>query len=166
MVEIEHLFDQGAIQKIRDLLLSAHKTIAVAESVTAGLLQAAAASAPDASLYFQGGITAYNIGQKYKHLTVEPIHANTCNCVSEKVAAEMAANVCGLFNSDYGIGITGYAAPVPESGNRLFAYFAVAAAGQLVVQGRLDPPAAAPLRVQLFYVNQVLQQLKSYLLHG
>ncbi len=162
MVSIENLYDQSAIQTIRDCLLNTQKSIAVAESVTCGLLQAAIGSAQDASMYFQGGITAYNLAQKYKHLMVEPIQAEACNCVSEEVACEMALHVCSMFGSDYGIGITGYAVPAPESGNELFAYYAVYYEGKQLLSKRLEITKANPLQVQLYYINQVLQDLKTY----
>ena len=73
-----------------------------------------------ASLFYHGGITVYNIGQKSKQLNVGPIHALQVNCVSEKVAIEMAIGVIHMFKSSWGIGITGYASPVPESGGALF----------------------------------------------
>ena len=79
---------------------------------------------------FQGGLTVYNLGQKCRHLGVNPIQALECNCVSDKVAVEMAISVCKLFTSDWGIAITGYSTPVPESDNKLFAYFAIAFQGR------------------------------------
>lgn len=149
------LFNIPKINEIKDHLTKAGQTIAVGESVTAGLLQLAFASADFAAQYFQGGITAYNIGQKSRHLMVDPIHATSCNCVSEQVAAEMAANVCKLFSSDWGIGITGYAAPVPESGGQLFCYYAIFLKDKLVLQDKISA-TGAPLQVQLYYVAQVL----------
>ena len=119
--------------------------------------------APDAEKFYQGGITAYNIGQKVRHLKVEPIHAMECNCVSLKVSAEMAENVCNLFNSDWGIGITGYASPVPESENKVFAYFAIVYNGKIVVAKNIKPKKAIPIIVQVLYANEVLQELNNYL---
>ncbi len=60
-----------------------------------------------------------------------PIHASVCNCVSEKVAHEMALEVCKLFISDWGLAVTGYASKVPESNNELFAYYAIVYAGMI-----------------------------------
>src|SRR5690348_6264721 len=102
------------INKAGRLLQKEGATVAVAESVTSGNLQAIFSLAKNATLFFQGGMTAYNIGQKCRHLMVEPTHAIECNCVSQKVSEQMAAEICHLFTSDYGIGITGYASPVPE----------------------------------------------------
>src|SRR5690349_20740357 len=110
---MENDLDSSLLDNIGQLLLSRQQTIAIAESVTAGLLQFHLSTATDAAKFFHGGITAYNVAQKFKHLDVEPIHALSCNCVSQKVADEMAMNVSHNFNSDWGIAITGYATPVP-----------------------------------------------------
>src|SRR6478736_19122 len=109
------IFNDNALKKIGKKLIESKQTIAVGESVTSGLLQFAFSSIPDASKFYQGGITAYNIGQKYAHLKVEPIHALSVNCVSQSVATEMAINASKLFRSHWGIGVTGYATPETES---------------------------------------------------
>ena len=87
-------FDEKKLVSLGKKLLKRKQTIAVAESVTSGLLQFALSCIPDAARFFQGGITAYNIAQKFKHLRVEPLHALSVNCVSPKVAKEMALHVC------------------------------------------------------------------------
>jgi nicotinamide-nucleotide amidase len=157
------MFNQHIIFSIRDQILQRKETIAVAESVTSGLVQAAFATAPDASQFYQGGITAYNIGQKYRHLLVEPIHAQSCNCVSDQVAVGMALNVCGLFSSDWGLGITGYAVPAPESGNQLFAYYAIAYKGRLLANEKITVAEGLPMDVQIYYVNHLLETLNNCL---
>lgn len=158
------LFDKKMLDKIGDSLKRASQTIAVAESVTSGLLQLAFSSAESATAFFQGGITAYNVAQKYKHLSVEPIHAIDCNCVSERTAAEMALNCCHLFQSDWGIGITGYATPVPESGNKIFAYYAIACRGDLCSGGEIQPGRNEAFSIQLFYTNYVLEKLHNIII--
>src|ERR1700712_4651683 len=132
------MFNKELIEAIKDKMLQRKESVAVAESVTSGMLQTAFSLAKDALKFFQGGITAYNIGQKYRHLLVDPIHADACNCVSEKVAESMALNVCMLFKSDWGIGVCGYAAPVEESQNRMYAFYAIAYDQHIVTSGRLD----------------------------
>lgn len=151
------------IDPIRDRILLRKETIAIAESVTSGILQLAFSMATDAEKFYQGGITTYNIGQKVRHLRIEPIHAMECNCVSLKVSAEMAVQVCNLFNSDWGIGITGYASPVPESENKLFAYFAIAYKGTIVVAKNIKPKKSNPFSVQLFYAHEVLDEFNTCL---
>jgi PncC family amidohydrolase len=158
------MYDEKVINEIRDYLLKRHQTISVAESVTAGHLQAALASAENAAKFFQGGITAYNLGQKARHLHIEPIHAEQCNCVSEQIATQMAAEVSQLFTSDWGIAITGYAAPVPElSIHKLFAYYAISFRKKIVEAKEIEATTEDPIEVQVFYVNNLLKNLLSHL---
>ncbi|WP_162946218.1 CinA family protein [Chitinophaga barathri] len=154
------------IRIIRDQLLRGRKTVAVAESVTAGLLQFRLAGAEDAAQFFQGGITAYNLGQKYRHLRVEPIHAQSCNCVDEQVAIEMAKNVCRLFCSQWGLSITGYATPVPESDNRLYAWYAITQGDELLLSQQLHATSATPSAVQEWYAEMALSAFANILTYG
>lgn len=152
--------DTKILEQVARFLTGRHETIAVAESVTSGQLQAAFSLAPDSSLFFQGGITAYNIQQKYKHLHIDPAEALKCNCVSEEIAREMATNVGKLFVSDWSIGITGYAAPMPEAGlNELFACYAIAHKGVVVKCGITTADKKEIVEVQQFYVEQILKEL-------
>jgi nicotinamide-nucleotide amidase len=152
------MYDETTIESIKELLIVQHQTIAVAESVTAGHMQAALASAENASKFFQGGITAYNLGQKARHLEVEPIHAEACNSVSEQVASQMARNVTQLFASDWGIGITGYAAPVPEcSVDEPYAFYAIAFKDKVLRVEKITARPEDPIRIQVLFVNTVLK---------
>ncbi len=156
------MYNRKNIDAIKDFMIGGKRTIAVAESVTSGHLQVALALAENASKFFQGGITAYNLGQKSRHLHIEPIHAESCNCVSDKVASEMALHVSKLFSSDWGIGITGYSTPVPEcSIDELFAYYAISFNGQLLKVKKIHSEKADPLTVQVFYVNKILDDFCS-----
>lgn len=152
------LFNKKELESIGKLLLKKHETIAVAESVTSGLLQFAFSTIPDAAQFFQGGITAYNLAQKFKHLTVEPLHALAVNCVSGQVATQMALQVCENYKSHWGIGITGYASPVPESGHQLFAFFAIANNDKIKVTGKMRPAPDDPPAIQLKYTTTVLHK--------
>lgn len=149
-------FNDEKIRLIKDFLLAQHQTIAVAESVTSGLLQFAFSTADDAIHFYQGGITAYNLGQKTRQLHIEPIHATACNCVDDKVAAEMAINVTRMFSSHWGISVTGYATPVPESDHQVFAYFAIAQKEKVIASGKIEATKGTAQEVQLYYVNTIL----------
>jgi nicotinamide-nucleotide amidase len=152
------MFDKNLLDEIGKKLRNKNQSIAVAESVTGGLLQAAFSNANQASLFFQGGITAYNIGQKCRHLLVEPLHAIECNCVSEQVSQQMSKNVCNLFLSDYGIGITGYAARMPEKNiNDLFAYYSISFKEKIIECKKITTDEEEGLPAQLFYINAVLK---------
>ena len=153
------LYDETIINAIRDLLISRRQTISVAESVTSGHLQAALSSADNALEFYQGGITAYNAGQKTRHLQVEPIHALNCDCVSEKTATEMARGSNTMFLSDYAIGITGYATPQPQDGiHELFAFVAITHGQALLHATRLTCREQNPVAVQIDYTNQALRR--------
>ena len=155
------MYNTSIINRIREKMMAARQTIAVAESVTSGHLQAALSLADNASLFYQGGITVYNLGQKSRHLAIDPIQAEACDSVSEAVACTMALNVCHLFISNWGIGITGYAAPLPEQGiEELFAYYAIAYNGKTVLTKKITSNHKSPAEVQLFYVESVLKDLE------
>lgn len=143
-------------------MMSNAETIAVAESVTAGLLQFALAQAKDASCFFQGGITAYNIGQKCMHLQVEPIHAQSCDCVSEKVCEQMAVSVAAHFTADWGIAITGYASST-EKVAQPFAHYHITQHGQTIAKGRIDSPREEGPSTQRYFVEQLLEKLDAVL---
>ncbi|RFM26850.1 CinA family protein [Deminuibacter soli] len=154
------MYSLDKINRIKTYLTNAHQTIAVAESVTSGHLQAAFSQAEGAALFYQGGITVYNLGQKARHLMIEPIEAEACNCVSENVAIQMALQVAHNFTASYGIGITGYAATMPEKGvNELYAYYAICQGLTILRKGRIDTTETDALQVQLFYTDQVLDKL-------
>lgn len=145
------------LRSIRASLLKRKETVSVAESVTSGLLQSAFAAIPDASLFFQGGLTAYNLGQKAKHLAIEPIHAEKVNCVSLQVAGQMATGVVRLFSSDWSISITGYATPVPESEQKLFAFFSIVHGEKILQRGKIIPKDQHPENVLAYYVATVMK---------
>ena len=151
------MFDKKILGAIGKKLIGKKQSVAVAESVTSGLLQLAFSAIPDATKFFQGGITAYNLGQKYKHLNVEPIHALAVNCVSQDIANEMALHICVLYSSDWGIAVTGYATPVPESGNKVFAFYAVAYKNKLMAKGKIPGGKDQPLQTQLKYTKFIMR---------
>ena len=144
--------------RISELLLQKGETVAVAESVTAGHLQVAFSLAKNAMDFFQGGLTVYNVGQKTRHLQVDPIHALSCNCVSEQVAAQMARHVTELFLSDWGIAITGYASPVPEKDvQRLFACYAIYSVQSGLTVGTVFAENTSPPEVRRVYTDHVIK---------
>jgi PncC family amidohydrolase len=160
------MYDNKAIEAIKNALQAQKQTIAVAESVTSGHIQAAFSTATGAEEFFQGGITAYNAGQKCRHLNIEPIYSLKDNCISEGVACTMAANVARLFISDYGIGITGYASPLPEMDigpGDLFAYFAIAKKEDILLCKKIITREADITSAQIDYTGQVLHHLKQLL---
>jgi len=158
------VYNTTVINTVKEWFLTNKKTIAVAESVTAGHLQAALSIATDASRFFQGGITAYNVGQKCRHLHIEPTHALECDAVSPLVANDMAKNVCDLFLSDYGIGVTGYASLVPEKNiNSQFAFISIANKENIILAKKITVDEPDSYHAQIHYTNIILAELAAAL---
>ena len=90
-------------------------TLAAAESMTCGRVQARVGEISGASDFFLGGITAYTLEQKVRHLGVERADAAACECVSAIVAEQMARGAAALFGADMGVATTGFAEPTGSS---------------------------------------------------
>jgi PncC family amidohydrolase len=162
------MYNLEAVNSVKRYLKQREQTLAVAESVTSGHLQAALSLADGATEFFQGGITVYNIGQKVKHLSVDPIHAEAVNCVSERISEQMALEGSRNFLSDWAIGTTGYAAPVPELNiHELFVIFSIVFRGEIMLTKRVKAyQKSTPLEAQLFFVNTILEELNDMLISG
>lgn len=126
------------LQAIKTFCIEHEESIAVAESVTAGALQFLLSTTVGATEFFQGGVTVYNSAQKAKHLGIQPIVAEKYNGVSEKITVELAKNVCRSFCCEIGVGITGYATPIPEQNiDKLFAHVVIVRNGEIVIKEKL-----------------------------
>jgi nicotinamide-nucleotide amidase len=149
----------ASLDVIRTKLVKRGETLGVAESVTAGNLQAALSLAKNATEFFQGGLTLYNMGQKARHLMIDPISAERTNCVSGEMAEAMAVGASEFFSSTWGIGVTGYAAPVPEWGVKsvLFTWYAIARNRQVILTQKIESGRMSMEAVQRFYVRMILK---------
>ena len=158
------MYDHESIAAIKNELRRRDETLAVGESVTSGHLQAAFSLADGATSFFQGGVTAYNLLQKTRHLNVDPVEAQKCNCVSADIARQMAIHGNSLFATRWCIGITGYAALMPDAGiDHLFAFYAIAFDNKIVMENKLQAEPLDIADVQLFYTNGLLKQFAGYL---
>jgi nicotinamide-nucleotide amidase len=158
------MYSTSAINTIKNILVKKNQTLAVAESVTSGHLQAALSLADGATLFFQGGITAYNLGQKSRHLKINPIEAESCNCVSENITRQMAVQTLSMFSSEWAVAITGYAAPIPEIGiHDLFAFIAVAHRNEIVMSKRITASKKSIFDCQVYYAEQTLEEFAKLL---
>ena len=107
----------SAAEEVRVRLLGPpRRTLAVAESLTGGRLQALLTGVSGASACFLGGVCAYTVPQKARLLGVDAAHATEVDGVSARVAGEMAAGACRLFGADLAVATTGYAEPAPARG--------------------------------------------------
>jgi nicotinamide-nucleotide amidase len=92
------------------------ETLAVAESLTGGLVAAEITSVPGASQAFRGSVTAYATPLKHELLGVDAALLATRGAVDPQVAAQMAAGVRKALGADWGIATTGVAGPEPQDG--------------------------------------------------
>ncbi|WNG85258.1 competence/damage-inducible protein A [Mycobacterium sp. ITM-2016-00317] len=91
--------------------LLAGRSIATAESCTAGLLAARLTERPGSSAYVAGGVVAYSNAAKTELLGVDATLIERHGAVSEPVAEAMAAGALRRFGADTAIAITGIAGP-------------------------------------------------------
>lgn len=143
------------------------RTLAVAESVTCGRVQARIGELSGASTFFRGGLTAYTLDEKVRHLGVNRTAARKVDCVSPRVAAEMASGVCRLFRCDVGLGVTGYAEPLAERGvTQPFAWWALSVRRRsrvaVVRSGRIECPGARRVQAQQLIADGVLGELLDF----
>jgi nicotinamide-nucleotide amidase len=98
------------------LLTVRGETLAVAESLTGGLVAAEITAAPGASKAFRGSVTAYATELKHRVLGVDAALLEAQGAVNPQVAAEMAAGVRKFLGADWGVATTGVAGPEPQDG--------------------------------------------------
>ncbi len=84
------------------------KTVSVAESMTGGLLGQLFTSESGSSKWFKGGMIVYSEDSKKRLLNISN-DALSNYCVNQHCAKEMAKNISIMFQSRFGIGITGFA---------------------------------------------------------
>jgi nicotinamide-nucleotide amidase len=98
------------------LLTVRGETLAVAESLTGGLVAAEITAVPGASKAFRGSVTAYATALKQELLGVDATLLAERGAVDAQVAAQMAAGVRKALGADWGIATTGVAGPEPQDG--------------------------------------------------
>lgn len=157
------------MKELKDLMTREPSlTLAVAESMTCGRVQAAIGRISGASQFFLGGITAYSPDQKVRRLGVARAAARRGGGVSDRVAQAMARGACRLFGSDLAIATTGYAEPAPRDGiGDPFAWWALAhwRRGRFVAErfGRIECPGAIRVEAQTMVAEAAIAELAAYL---
>jgi nicotinamide-nucleotide amidase len=138
------------------------ETVAVAESLTGGLLAAALVEVPGASAVFRGGIVAYATDLKAALLGVPGALLERHGAVHPEVAAAMASGVRTRLNATFGLATTGVAGPDPADGQPVGTVFIAASSawGQTPRRLRLDG-GRATIRAQTVVMS--LKQLAGML---
>jgi len=125
----------GLAAQIVGLLTRRRQTVAVAESLTGGLLGAAITTVPGASAVFRGGVIAYATDVKAALLGVSAALLAERGAVDPDVAGAMAAGVRERLGAAIGAATTGVAGPDAADGKPPgTVHIAVSTAGGTVVQ--------------------------------
>ena len=119
-----------------ELLTASGHTVAVAESLTGGLVTGALTSIAGASVVVRGGVVAYATDLKGTLLGVPGDLLARQGPVDPDVAMAMADGVRQLLGATYGVATTGVAGPGPADGKPQGTVFvAVAALSQTSYDG-------------------------------
>ncbi|MDF4253076.1 nicotinamide-nucleotide amidohydrolase family protein [Streptomyces sp. WMMB303] len=120
------------------LLAERDQTLAVAESLTGGLVAAEITGVPGASRVFRGSVTAYATSLKRDVLGVDGALLEERGAVDAEVARRMAHGVRTVLGADWGLATTGVAGPEPQDGQPVgTVYVAIAAPGATPVARKL-----------------------------
>ncbi len=93
----------------------AGRTVAVAESVTGGLVGHMLVDVPGISRFFLADVVAYGNEAKVRQLGVPPEQIERHGAVSSEVAEAMAAGICRVTGAGLGLSTTGIAGPTGGS---------------------------------------------------
>jgi nicotinamide-nucleotide amidase len=97
-------------------LVAAGQTVAVAESLTGGLLGAALTELPGSSAAFRGGLLVYATDVKASLAGVPDDVLATEGAVSTATAEALAVGARDRLGATWGIGVTGVAGPDEQEG--------------------------------------------------
>ena len=80
-------------------LIKNNLRLAVAESLTGGLVQSKMVALKGSSGFFSGGLTAYIIDMKVHLLGIDQAEAERTNAVAPQIAEHVAKGICELMKS-------------------------------------------------------------------
>ncbi len=105
-------------KEINEMLWRNHKTLATAESCTAGRIASAITAVPGSSNYFKGGLICYADEVKTELLGVDAAVIAEKTPVCEEVVRQMVLGANKLLHTDYAVAISGFAGPGGPDGGR------------------------------------------------
>ncbi len=121
--------DQTLPEVVGSLLRERAETLAVAESMTAGLVASRITDIQGASDYFVGGSVCYQVAEKVRALGLSREFVDRYSHVSPEVTQAIAEAIRNLTGATWGLGVTGYAGAGPNTPDSDVGHAYVALAG-------------------------------------
>ena len=109
--EIYAEHDTSIERVVVEYCIKHRRKIAVAESCTGGLIGDRITNVSGSSEIFVGGVIVYSNDSKVKILGLDEEGIDQFGAVSKDTARKMAKNVKTMFNSSFGLSVTGIAGP-------------------------------------------------------
>jgi len=116
-------------EEVGRLLTEREETLAIAESLTGGLVTSRITDVPGSSAYLVEGVVAYANEAKEARLGVQEATLIGHGAVSEPVAREMAEGIRARAGTTWGISTTGIAGPTGATEEKPLGLVYVAVAG-------------------------------------
>jgi nicotinamide-nucleotide amidase len=146
--------DETMENAIATRLLKRGLTLAVAESLTGGIIASRLVGIAGASKWFQGGVVSYASQVKFDLLGVPE-----GTVVSADAAKAMAQGVRRVLGSDVGLSVTGVAGPEEQDGQPVGTVFVGIALGDAVEEVALRLPGDRP-RIRSYSAISALDALR------
>jgi nicotinamide-nucleotide amidase len=157
--------DANLEDAVLDQLKARGETLAVAESMTGGLLAARLTAIAGASEAFLGGATAYTVAAKAALLGLDPAWLLQVGTVSEACARALAEAVRTRLGATWALGICGNAGPGAEGEAPVGMVF-MALAGPQGTTFRSSTMAGDRVEIQTRSTAQALDLLRRALRNG
>jgi nicotinamide-nucleotide amidase len=154
--------DQTLDGVVHELLAARGQTVAVAESLTGGLLAAALTERAGASATFRGSVVVYATELKESLAGVPGPLLTAEGAVSEPAAVALAAGARDRLGADWGLGVTGVAGPTEQEGHPVGTVFLAVAGPDGGEVRRLHLPGERAL-VRALSVTYALDMLRRHL---
>jgi nicotinamide-nucleotide amidase len=150
--------DETMEDVVAEQLLARGLTLAVAESVTGGLIASRLVGVVGASQWFRGGVVSYASEVKYELLQV-PVGP----VVSAEAAEAMATGVRSLLHADVGLSVTGVAGPEEQDGQPAGTVYVGLSLGETLQHTALRLPGDRP-RIRAYSAISALDVLRRALI--
>jgi nicotinamide-nucleotide amidase len=116
--------------------------VAVAESLTSGLMASRLGAGEESSTWFRGGVVAYHLAVKHDLLDIPEGPVVTAEC-----AEGMARKTAELFGAQAVVAVTGVGGPDPEEGEEPGTVYTAVLVGDTLAVHRLDLAGDDPERI-------------------